>query len=144
MISMVEVLIAYFIEERGFSRRNAVIFNSLIIALFSLLVNFGMQNRPFFSSVNFWLLGRNVKGFMDIFDFISSDILLPIGGLLIAILVGWFTNKKDIHDELSNHGTLNNSKIISIYLTILKIVTPVLLVILFLNVFGVFHYVTGN
>lgn len=129
MISMVEVLIAYFTEERGMSRTKAVLFNSIIIAAFSLLVNFGFQNKPFFSTINFTVLGRNLKGFMDIFDFVSSDILLPVGGLLIALLVGWFTNKKDIQDELSNHGTLNNTKIIRFYLVVLKILTPILLVI---------------
>lgn len=77
------------------------------------------------------------KGFFDLFDYISSNILLPLGGLLIAIFVGYFNKKENIVNELSNEGTLKNIKLINIYLFILRFVTPVLLIVVFLNSIGV-------
>ena len=62
---------------------------------------------------------------------------MPIGGLLLVLLIGWFLKKDDIQYELSNNQTLNNSKVISVYYTITKYITPVLLLIVFLNSLGI-------
>ena len=52
---------------------------------------------------NIHIIGE--RGFFDSFDYLSSNILLPVGGLLIAIYVGYFVKKEDFKLELSNQGT---------------------------------------
>lgn len=79
------------------------------------------------------------KSFFDLYDFISSNILMPIGGLLIVIFVGYFINKEDIHDELSNKGTLNNKIYIKIFRFLVKFVTPLLLIFIFLSSSGIIN-----
>ena len=37
------------------------------------------------------------KNFFDLFDFVSSNVLLPIGGMAIAVVGGWMLSRKDIH-----------------------------------------------
>ena len=62
---------------------------------------------------------------------------MPIGGLLIALFVGYIANRDEVMNELSNHGTLNNKGLIRFFLNILRYVTPALLIIVFLNCIGI-------
>jgi NSS family neurotransmitter:Na+ symporter len=45
------------------------------------------------------------KNFLDSMDFIANQILLPLGGMLIAIFVGWFMKESLIKDEIGNTNT---------------------------------------
>ncbi|NLV87912.1 MAG: sodium-dependent transporter, partial [Tissierellia bacterium] len=45
-------------------------------------------------------------GFFDFFDILTDKIFLAIGGMVIAIFVGWFMKKEDLKDELTNSGTV--------------------------------------
>ncbi len=132
MLSLVEVLVAYFSEELGFSRRNAAIINAVIICGVGMLAALSADQASLLGNVTF--LGR---GFFDWFDYISSNILLPMGGLFIAIFIGYFLKKDDIKKELSNQGNLTIDKLIDVYFVIIRYVTPALLVIVFLNSIGI-------
>jgi neurotransmitter:Na+ symporter, NSS family len=77
------------------------------------------------------------KSFFDIFDYISSNLLLPVGGLLIALFVGYTVSKDKLSEELSNKGKLKNYNTIKLYSVVLKYVTPLLLLVVFLNSIGV-------
>lgn len=129
MISMVEVPVAFMSEEWNIKRKHSVIIISIIILLVGALT---VHPTSIFG--NIIIFG---KSFFDLFDFISSNILLPMGGLLIAIFVGYFTNKGNLLDELSNNHSLDNSKTITLYYFVLRYISPVLLLIVFLNSIGV-------
>lgn len=132
MMSIVEVLVAYFTEEKGFSRKKAVIFNAVIIALVGVLASLSADSSSVLGNVKIFN-----KGFFDLFDFISSNILMPIGGLLIVLFLGYFTKKEDIDYELSNKGTLKIKWVIDSYYFILRYVSPLLLIIVFLSSIGI-------
>ncbi|MFN4223832.1 MAG: hypothetical protein ACK4E1_03345 [Fervidobacterium nodosum] len=72
------------------------------------------------------------KTFFDLFDYLSSNILLPLGGLLITTFVGYFIDKNLIEDELTSKNLLNNNKLIRSYIFILRYITLVLVVFIFL------------
>lgn len=129
MISMVEVLVAFMTEEWNIKRKNCVIIISVIIFIVGALT---VHPTSIFGS--FMIFGKN---FFDLFDFISSNILLPVGGLLISVFVGYFAGKNNILNELSNEHRLNNSNTINIYYFILKYISPLLLLIVFLNSIGI-------
>jgi len=63
--------------------------------------------------------------------------LLPVGGLLTAIFVGYFVKKEDFKFELSNQGTLNNASVINVLYIFIKFIAPILLIIVFLNSIGI-------
>ncbi len=132
MMSIFEVVITFIIEERKLSRRKAVIITAVVVMLFGVPSALSANGTSLLS--NFKILG---KTFFDFFDSVSSNILLPLGGLLIVIFTGYFLNKDDIREELSNKGTLNNAGLIKVYLFLLKFVTPVLLLIVFLSMIGI-------
>ena len=96
-ISLLEPGVAYMSEENILSRKGS----AQIISLFVWVLGIGSA-----LSFNIWsdfslIGGRN---FLDSMDFIANQILLPLGGMLIAIFVGWFM-KSLIVDEL---GPINN------------------------------------
>ncbi|MDF2988373.1 MAG: family Na+-dependent transporter [Eubacterium sp.] len=132
MMSIFEVVITFITEEKKLSRRKAVIISAVIVMLFGFPSALSANNTSLFSSVKFF--GQT---FFNFFDSVSSNILLPLGGLLIAVFVGYFLNKRDIREELSNQGTLNNRGLITVYLFLLRFVTPILLLIVFLSMIGV-------
>ncbi|GAA0722401.1 sodium-dependent transporter [Clostridium malenominatum] len=136
MISIVEVPVAYFTEEKGFKRSTAVIINAIIILSIGSLATFSADKGSILGNIQVFF-GR---GFFDTFDFISSNILLPVGGLLIAIFVGYFINKENVVNELSNNGTIKNEGIIKAYFLILKFVTPILLIIVFLSSLNIIKF----
>lgn len=135
MMSILEVLIAYFTEERGFSRKKAVIVNAIFIALIGILASLSADSSSLLGNIKI-----SGKGFFDLFDFVSSNILMPIGGLLVALFIGYVVKKDDIKYELSNHGTLNIDWAINLYYFILRYIAPVLLIIVFLNSIGILKF----
>lgn len=136
MISLVQVPVAYFMEEKGFSRTKAVLLTTGTMMAVGVLATLSVD--PTSALGNIHILGQ--RGFFDSFDFISSNILLPLGGLLIAIYVGYFVKKEDYKLELSNQGTLNNKTVLNVVHVFIKYISPLLLIIVFLNSTGLIKY----
>lgn len=132
MVSMFEVLVAYFSEEKGMSRRNAVIFNAIIIIIFGAIAVLSVNDKAILGGIK--IFG---KGIFDLFDFVSSNIILPLGGLLISLLVGHNVSKSTVKRELLNNGKLKLNKIVDFYYFILRYISPILLLVVFLSSIGV-------
>lgn len=128
MLSLVEVPVAFLSEEFNFNRKKAVIATMTIIGLVGIIT---VHPESILGSVQ--VFGLNL---FDLFDFISSNILMPITGGLIIIFVGYFTSRENVSKELSNSYSLDNSKEISIYYFLTKYIAPLLIIIVFLNSLG--------
>ena len=87
-----------------------------------------MDNTPFTVG------GKTV---FDGLDFLSSNILLPLGGLLIVIFVGWYLGKKKFYDEITNEGQLK-MRIKPVILFIIKFVAPLAIAVIFVSGLGLF------
>jgi NSS family neurotransmitter:Na+ symporter len=97
-ISLLEPGVAYLSEEGILSRKRS----AEIISFFIWVLGIGSA-----LSFNSWsevdiISGKN---FLDSMDFIANQILLPLGGMLIAIFVGWFMKESLIKDEIENTNT---------------------------------------
>lgn len=92
-ISMSEISIAWLTDEFSMSRRKATAINIIIAMVLGSLcaLSFGSLN-------GFKICGMTI---FNLFDFVSSNILLPIGGMAISIFVGWVLDKKIIRAELA-------------------------------------------
>ena len=71
----------------------------------------------------------------DFFDYLSSKILLPVGGLFISVFLGWFYPRKETLDELSNGGKLS-VPLFNIYFFLLRYIVPVAIALIFINELG--------
>ncbi|OPX42693.1 sodium:neurotransmitter symporter family protein [Ruminiclostridium hungatei] len=132
MMSIFEVVITFISEEKKIPRRKAVIITAVVVMLFGFPAALSANNVSLLSNVK--LFGNT---FFNFFDSVSSNILLPLGGLLIVLFVGYFQHRQVVRDELSNYGALNNRGLIKIYLFLLRYITPLLLVIVFLSMVGI-------
>ena len=78
----------------------------------------------------------SVGQILDILDYASNNILMPIVGLLTCILIGWVAKPKTVIEEVTLNGEKFGRK--TLYVIMIKFVAPVLLFIILLTGFGVF------
>ena len=114
-ISLLEPMIAYFVDERGVSRARAVwIMSAICFALgIPASLSFGAMAGVKFFGFNWF----------DLMDFLANTIMLPVGGLLLAIFIGWFWSKPALA-ALSNQGTLRQPWA-PVWVFVLRFVAPV-------------------
>jgi NSS family neurotransmitter:Na+ symporter len=128
-ISILEMPTAYLIEKKNFTRPRAAIFIGGIAFVLGIAVSFGYG---IWSHIT---LGEMT--ILDVFDYLGSNIILPLCGLLSAIVVGWIWKNRGAVEEVTNGGAINR-KTAPIWYSIVKFVIPVLIILIFLSVIGVF------
>ncbi len=114
-VSLLEVVVSYFSEELNMKRRNATIVAAVSITVLGVLCV--VSDRVF-----------------KLFDWTSSNILLPLGGILIAVFAGWILGKTNVKDELEAHG--GKMYFVNTLMVILKIVAPLAIGAVFLKGLG--------
>lgn len=128
LISLHEVSTAFFYEEFHISRRRAAalvtVFTCVIGCICSLSLG-AVDGLQVFG-----------KSLFDVFDFVTGQIFLPVGGFLTSIFLGWVVPQKVVKDEFTNWGTLR-STFYGVYLFCVRFVCPVCILLVFLNQFGV-------
>jgi NSS family neurotransmitter:Na+ symporter len=131
IMSMMEVPVAFFTEELNIKRSISVFICAIIIVIVGAIT---VHPNSLFGNIKLFGLS-----FFDLFDFMSSNILLPLGGLLIAIFIGYFIPKSNLIDELTNKGNIKTKKLEFLFYFIIRYVTPFLLFIVFLQSLGIIH-----
>lgn len=127
-ISLLEAPVTYLTQRHKLKRTKATIISALLVyvlglfALLSLTKDYSMQ-----------ILGKSI---FDTLDFITAAILMPIGGLLIAFFIGFVLKKEDVYAYLSKRG-LRSRLNFSLWYYSLKIISPIIIVVVILNQFGV-------
>lgn len=123
-ISILEVVVAYVSEEKNISRKKATILTTIAISITGVLctLSLGPLNH-------LRLFDRNV---FQIFDIIASNILLPLGGMLISIFIGWKLKRHIITDELSNGGTIR-VKFLKLFIFSVRYLAPIAIFFVFVH-----------
>jgi len=125
-ISLLEVAVAYFARRFNLGRTRAAYLIGGLIFLVGIPASLSMgpwaEFTPFFG-----------KGFFDAFDYLASNILLPLGGLLTTLFVGWAWGK---HNALEAAGFSHDSIAGRVWLAVTKYVAPILIVLVLLYVTG--------
>lgn len=119
-ISVLEVIVAYLIEEWNFSRKTATLIATLAAGILGVFTTLS-----FSSMSNFTIFGMTV---FDLFNYISANIMLTTGALLIVLFVGWKMGKSAFVQEVSNNGTLK-ATLIKIIFFIIRYIAPIAIAI---------------
>lgn len=119
-MSLLEVVVAYLMDEKGVARKTAVAVTGVILTVMNILASLSMGLLS-----DFKIFG---VGFFDFFDYITDKVFLAIGGFLVAIFVGWFMKKEDLKDEITNGGKVKFALFEAWYFAI-KFVIPILIAI---------------
>ena len=123
-ISLIEPAVAWLVENHNISRVSA----SAWLGVLSWLLGIAT-----ILSFNYWeqykLHGKTI---FDVLDYVTANIMLPLGGLLIAVFAGWVLSVKSSYDEMAN-----GRQGYAVWLFLVRYVTPVAVILIFLNVSGV-------
>ena len=131
-ISILEAIVSSLIDRFHWSRKKATILASLYGWLLGIVVALG-YNLFYFE---YKLPNGDTAQILDIFDYLSNNILMPILAILTCILIGWVTTPKVIEDE-AMIGALKFPRK-RLYSMMIKFICPVLLTLVFLKAFGLF------
>lgn len=129
-ISLHEVATAYITEEFKMSRKKGA-----TIITISLLVLGIICSLSFGPLSSITLFDRNI---FSLFDDFSGMVLLPIGGMLIAIFAGWVLDKQLYREEISNSGEIK-TPYFKLLVFSLRYIAPVAIGLVFLDQFGAFN-----
>ncbi len=125
-ISMLEVAVAYLMEEKKFSRLTACITLFVICWIVGALcsLSFGPLSHIKIDGGNLF----------DFFDSLSSNVLMTLGSLFTVLFVGWRLKKTDIYDEFTNGGTLSaNAKMFGVLWFLIRYICPLAIILIFLT-----------
>lgn len=127
-VSMSEISISYFCEEKGMSRKRATVVSTVICLAGAILcaLSFGPLS-------DFTIFGLN---FFNLFDYLSSNICLPVGGFFCSIFVGWIIKKNFISDQMTDNGTYK-FRLLNLLVFFLRWICPTAIFLIFLNSIGI-------
>jgi len=114
-VSLLEVVVAYLMDEKKFARPKAVMTASTVMALMCVLASLSL------GGVGPKLFGT---GAFDVFDLLTDKIFLAIGGLLSCIFATWKISKEDLKAEVTNNGSVKFG-IFELWYALVKYVIPV-------------------
>ena len=124
LISLHEVCTAFISEELHMSRRKGAAVVTAAGCLLGVLCALSVAEPE-------WVAVAGMPLF-DFFDFTTGQILLPLGGLLTCIVVGWWAPKAVVRDQFTNWGTVNRALYRS-WIFLVGVVCPVLISAIFVN-----------
>jgi len=122
-ISLLEPVVAWLVENRGFSRVRASVLAGIaawLLGILSLL------------SLNVWS-GVTVfgLGFMDLFELLAANVLLPLGGLLIAVFAGWVLSRAASTDELDT-----GARVYAVWRFLVRYIAPLAVAVVLASAVG--------
>ena len=123
MVGLVECVTAWMEDHHGFARHISAM---IVVGSVAVLSVFSILSYNVISELQF--MGRDLNGVLDYF---SNQILLPLGGLLIAVFVGWFVNTRISAEELE----FKSPVLFQVWHFLLRyLVPPAVLIIFFFGV----------
>jgi NSS family neurotransmitter:Na+ symporter len=130
-ISVLEVVVVYFVEELKMVRRKATLVAGVLVSILGIFCSLSWGAM---SGISFF--GKNI---FDLLDFSASNVFLPIGGLFIVLFIGWFYKKEFTRQELSNNGKFK-IRYFPVFIFLVKFIAPVAIAIIFLNGIGLLKF----
>jgi NSS family neurotransmitter:Na+ symporter len=119
-ISLIEPAITFVVEKFSVTRiyaTNTLGFLTWFLGIFTVL--------SFNELSSFTIFGMTI---FDNLDYLTSKIMLPLGGLLMALFVGYVMNRATVKKEINA-----NQSIINTWFMIIKVFSPILLIIIFIQ-----------
>jgi NSS family neurotransmitter:Na+ symporter len=130
-VSVLEPTVMYLVERKGISRVKAtygISFIFYILGLFALLSN----TTEFSTALTF-----GSKNLFDWFDFVTAAILMPLGGIVVAIFVGYVMDRQVVRNALVPHM---GEKLFKVWLIMIRYVAPIAVLIIMLNETGILDF----
>ena len=130
-VSILEAIVSSFMDKFNMSRVAAVITEGVIALALGLLVCLG-YNKLYFEVE---LPNGAIAQILDIMDYVSNNLLMPIVAILTCVLVGWIVGPETVIGEVTKNGEKFRRR--GLFIVMVKFIAPVMLLILLLKAFGI-------
>ncbi len=127
-ISLLEPVVEWLEEHKGISRLSGTLMGGISIWLLGLLTILSFNEWSNVYPLSF-ISAFESKTFFDLLDYVTANLMMPLGGLFIAIFVGWFMNKQAVENQLD----LSNDVAFSLFMFVLRFITPAAVLVVFIN-----------
>ena len=134
-MSILEAVVSGLMDKFGWSRKKAVIIETSVALAISVVICLGYNALYFEVKLPNTAPGGSAQ-LLDIFDYFSNNIFMPVVAIGTCILIGWIVSPKTVIDEATKNGEKFGRK--AMYIVMIKYITPILLFVLLLGSFGIF------
>lgn len=130
-ISVLEAVVSSLMDQFHMSRKKATVLETAIALVLGIFICLG-YNAFYFE---FKLPNNTVAQILDIFDYLSNNIFMPVVAIGTCILIGWIVKPDTVIDEATKNGERFGRKYM--YIAMVKVIAPILLMILLLGALGI-------
>jgi len=130
-VSIMEAIVSCVRDKLHVSREKAVLGTTALTGIVGVIVCLG-YNALYFELT---LPNGSVGQVLDVLDYISNFVLMPVVAIATCVLVGWVIKPKSIIEEVTRNGERFGRE--KLYVVMIKVVAPVLLAFLLLQSLGV-------
>ncbi len=131
-ISLLEAIVSGLMDHFGWNRKKATLISTIYGWLVGIVVALGYNVFYF----EYKLPTGDVGQILDIFDYVSNSIMMPVLAFATCILIGWVLGPKSMTDEVQRNGEPFYRK--GLYIVMVKFICPIMLAVVFLKAFGLF------
>ncbi len=118
-ISLLEPVVEWLEEQKGISRLSGTLIGGISVWVLGLFTILSFNEWADFYPLSFIPVFEN-KTIFDLLDYVTANVMMPLGGLFIAIFVGWFMNKQAVENQLD----LSNGLGFKVFMFVLRFITP--------------------
>ncbi len=130
-ISLLEPAVTWLVENRSMNRVKATAYAGVVVWLLGIVTVLSFNHWAF----SFSFAGTvKENGMFDIFDILTANIMLPLGGLLVAIFASWLMSRQSTVDELG----LGDSVMYQAWRFSIRYIAPIGVIFIFLHAIGFF------
>ena len=130
-MSIMEAVVSSLMDQFHLSRHSSTSIETVLALVLAVIVCLGYNVLYF----EYQLPNGATAQVLDIMDYISNSVLMPLIALFTCILAGWVLKPETIIQEATKNGEHFNRR--GLYIVMVKFVAPVLLVVLFLISVGI-------
>jgi len=129
-IAMIEPMVAWLVESREVERVRAAIWTGIVAWLLGVISILSFSHWSF----SFEFAGELRRhGLFDVLEILTSSIMLPLVGLLLALFAGWVMSRESVADALGWGGGIR----FRAWYFLIRYVSPAAIVVIFLHAMGV-------
>ena len=136
-VSVMEAVVSSVVDRFHMERKNACVLVFAVTAVVGILVCLGYNTLYFEAILPNTPAGKNAQ-ILDILDYLSNYILMPVVSIATCIFIGWILKPKTVIDEVTYGGHKFGRE--KLYVVMIKFVTPVLLTLLLLQALGLIKF----
>ncbi|MCE7057405.1 sodium-dependent transporter [Algoriphagus sp. AGSA1] len=139
-ISMLEVPVAYLIDDRKWNRKRATWTVGIAAMALSVPSALSQIQGTFFSNLHINFFGNRLEGFFGIMDFVFGTFAVIVICLMLALYTGWASKLSDYADELASGAPGFKGPFRAGWMFFIKYVCPIVIILLILNMLGVIGF----